>query len=38
VGMGSDDTIYARIDGQVTFEWHSKGRKCVSVYPSKASK
>ncbi|OGR89906.1 MAG: 50S ribosomal protein L27 [Elusimicrobia bacterium RIFCSPLOWO2_01_FULL_59_12] len=34
VGVGSDDTLYARIDGQVKFEWQSKGRKRVSVYPS----
>jgi large subunit ribosomal protein L27 len=35
VGIGSDDTLYARIDGQVKFEWQSKGRRKVSVYPAK---
>ena len=34
VGMGSDHTIYSRIDGQVKFEWKTKGRQRVSVYPS----
>ncbi len=38
VGMGSDDTIYSRIEGQVKFEWHSKGRKCISVYPANVAK
>jgi large subunit ribosomal protein L27 len=38
VGIGSDDTLFARIDGVVTFEWQSKGRRRVSVYPSNASK
>jgi large subunit ribosomal protein L27 len=32
VGIGKDYTIYALIDGQVTFENHH-GRKVVSVYP-----
>lgn len=32
VGVGSDFTIYALIDGQVTFE-NRFGRKVVSVYP-----
>ena len=35
VGIGSDDTLYARIDGQVKFEWQAKGRRQVSVYPAK---
>jgi large subunit ribosomal protein L27 len=35
VGMGSDNTIYAYEAGVVKFEWHSKDRKQVSVYPSK---
>jgi large subunit ribosomal protein L27 len=34
VGIGSDDTLFARVDGAVKFEWHSKGRRKVSVYPS----
>ena len=32
VGLGRDFTIYALIDGQVTFET-KRGRKYVSVYP-----
>ncbi len=31
--MGSDDTIFSRIDGVVKFEWLAKDRKQVSVYP-----
>ena len=34
VKMGSDDTLFSRIDGVVKFEWKSKGKKQVSVYPS----
>ena len=33
VGMGRDFTLFAMIDGQVTFEWASKGKRRVSVYP-----
>ena len=32
VGIGSDDTLYALIDGQVKFEPHRRDRKQVSVY------
>lgn len=32
VGRGSDDTLYALIDGIVTFERKGKTRKKVSVY------
>ena len=32
VGKGSDDTLYALIDGQVKFESHRRDRKQVSVY------
>lgn len=31
VGIGSDDTLFALIDGQVTFE-RKRDRKVVSVY------
>ena len=34
VGRGSDDTLFARIDGVVTFEWAKKDKKRVSVYPA----
>ena len=32
VGIGSDDTLYALIDGHVKFESHRRDRKQVSVY------
>jgi large subunit ribosomal protein L27 len=32
VGIGKDHTIYALIDGKVTFEQKDKKRKKVSVY------
>ncbi len=34
VGKGTDDTLYAKIDGVVTFERFDKKRKQVSVYPT----
>ncbi|MDD3466435.1 MAG: 50S ribosomal protein L27 [Campylobacterales bacterium] len=34
VGMGKDHTIFALIDGVVTFERKDKDRKKVSVYPT----
>ncbi len=34
VGLGSDDTIFAKITGVVRFEWYKKGRKQISVYPA----
>jgi large subunit ribosomal protein L27 len=33
VGIGSDDTLFAKISGVVKFEWFKKGKKQVSVYP-----
>ncbi len=33
VGKGSDDTLFALIDGKVKFERLGKDRKKVSVYP-----
>ena len=33
VGLGRDYTIYAKTAGKVRFEWASKGRRQVSVYP-----
>lgn len=33
VGCGRDYTLFATIDGLVTFEPHSKNKKKVSVYP-----
>ncbi|AZB72849.1 50S ribosomal protein L27 [Synechococcus elongatus] len=34
VGRGGDDTLFALIDGVVTFERKGKGGKKVSVYPA----
>jgi large subunit ribosomal protein L27 len=34
VGLGRDDTLFAEIDGVVTFERLGKKRKKVSVYPA----
>ena len=34
VGMGKDYTLYAKIDGVVTFQRVGKNRKKVSVMPS----
>ncbi len=33
VGIGGDDTLFAKIDGFVTFERKDRKRKQVSVYP-----
>ena len=33
VGKGSDDTLYALVDGKVKFERLGKAKKQVSVYP-----
>lgn len=33
VGLGRDFTLFAKVDGKVTFEWAAKGRRRVSVYP-----
>jgi large subunit ribosomal protein L27 len=37
VGRGSDDTLFALVDGIVTFERKGKDRKKVSVYPETAA-
>ncbi len=34
VGRGRDDTLFALIDGMVRFEFKSKKRQRVSVYPA----
>ena len=33
VGIGKDDTLFAKIDGVVTFEKYGSDKKRVSVYP-----
>jgi large subunit ribosomal protein L27 len=37
VGIGNDDTLFALIDGVVTFERKGKTRKKISVYPKVAA-
>ena len=37
VGRGKDDTLFAKINGVVTFEWAKKDKKQASVYPVAAS-
>ncbi len=37
VGKGSDFTLYSQIDGVVRFEWVTRGKKKVSVYPAEAN-
>jgi len=32
VGIGSDDTLFSKIDGNVKFERYGRDRKKVSVY------
>ena len=34
VGIGSDDTLFALVDGTVKFERKNKEKKQVSVYPA----
>ena len=34
VGIGKDDTLFAKVDGTVKFERLGKDRKQVSVYPA----
>jgi large subunit ribosomal protein L27 len=34
VGRGSDDTLFALVEGVVKFEYRKKGQKKVSVYPA----
>ena len=36
VGLGRDYTLYAKIDGKVTYEDFGRNRKRVSVYPVEA--
>ncbi len=33
VGLGGDDTLFAKIDGFVSFEKRGRNKKVVSVYP-----
>jgi len=33
VGVGKDHTLFALVEGVMTFEYHDKKRKKISVYP-----
>jgi large subunit ribosomal protein L27 len=33
VGKGSDDTLFATVEGRVVFEYNNRAKKQVSVYP-----
>lgn len=37
VGIGKDDTLFAKMDGFVTFEWAAKGRRQISIYAEKVN-
>lgn len=37
VGIGSDDTLFAKVDGIVRFERKGRDKKQVSVYPVDAA-
>jgi large subunit ribosomal protein L27 len=34
VGRGRDDTLFALVDGVVSFGWAGKGRRAVSIEPA----
>ncbi len=34
VGLGSDFTLFALVEGQVKYEWRSRTQRKVSVYPA----
>jgi large subunit ribosomal protein L27 len=36
VGKGSDDTLFATVDGRVTFEVNGHAKKQISVYPDES--
>lgn len=36
VGIGSDDTLFAKADGVVRFEWAYKDKKRISVHPAES--
>ena len=38
VGIGSDDTLFALVDGKVKFERKGRDKKQVSVYPVEEKK
>ncbi len=37
VGMGKDDTLFAKVDGFVTFTRNGRSKKAVNVMPAEAT-
>lgn len=37
VGIGSDDTLFALVDGKVAFGFNGRGKKVVNVVPTEAA-
>ena len=37
VGLAKDFTLFALVDGVVKYEWYTKDKRKVSVYPASAS-
>jgi large subunit ribosomal protein L27 len=37
VGIGKDDTLYAKMDGFVVFEWAKRSRRQISIYAEKVN-
>lgn len=37
VGQGKDYTLFALVDGVVTFEWKTRTKQKISVYPATAA-
>lgn len=37
VGIGKDDTLFAKVTGVVAFEWAKKDKKRLCVYPEAAA-
>ena len=38
VGIGSDDTLFAKADGMVKFEWAKRGKQRVTIVPNASAK
>lgn len=37
VGLGTDDTLFAKVSGRIQFEWKRGGIRQISVYPVSVS-
>jgi large subunit ribosomal protein L27 len=38
VGLGSDDTLFAKATGTVKFQWSRRGKQKISIVPETVSK